>query len=96
MNIADALDLCLRKKGISKAELAKRTMLSKSYLSRLFSNERTPNLETLENICTALDIPLSLFIFLSSENVSLSNDLKKRMDSIIFDLLGDINETSLS
>ncbi|MEI9598063.1 helix-turn-helix transcriptional regulator [Moellerella wisconsensis] len=95
MNIAYALELCLRKKGISKAELAKRAMLSKSYLTRLFSNERTPNLDTLEKICTALDIPLSLFIFLSSENINLSSNLKNKMDSIISELLGDINETSL-
>lgn len=96
MNIANALDICLEKKGISKAELAKRTMLSKSYLSRLSNNERTPNLETLEKICSALEIPLSLFIFLSSENTSLSKNLKEKMDKILLEFLGDINETELS
>ncbi|HBL6967204.1 TPA: helix-turn-helix transcriptional regulator, partial [Morganella morganii] len=64
MNIAQTLDICLKKRGISKTELAKRADLSKSYLSRIANNERIPNLETLEKICAALQIPLSVFIFL--------------------------------
>lgn len=89
MNIARTLELCLDKRGISKAELAKRTMLSKSYLSRISNNERTPNIDTLEKICLVLEIPLSVFIFLSSDNLDISKNLRNKINSIFLEILDE-------
>ncbi|MEM8059378.1 helix-turn-helix transcriptional regulator [Morganella morganii subsp. sibonii] len=94
MNIAQTLDICLKKRGLSKTELAKRADLSKSYLSRIANNERIPNLETLEKICTALQIPLSVFIFISNNDIdNISSPLKEKINNIFLELLDDNNDS---
>ncbi|NRN27105.1 helix-turn-helix domain-containing protein [Photorhabdus heterorhabditis] len=98
MNIGRALDICLERRRMSKSELARLSTLSKSYLTRLTNNERVPNLETLEKICHALNVPLSIFIFLSSDNSEIENisqSLKDKMDGILQELLEEDDEIQL-
>ena len=49
-----------------------------SYLSLLEKDKRDPNLSTIEKICAALNIPVSIFIFLASNK----NDLKGISDEL--------------
>lgn len=47
------------KLGISAAELARRTYMEKSHISRLEKGETNPTLVTLKKICDALEVDFS-------------------------------------
>ena len=53
-------DLC-KKRHVSKYRLAQLTGIAQSSLGRIIANESTPSLQTLEKICSALDVTLSQF-----------------------------------
>ncbi|RZG16737.1 XRE family transcriptional regulator [Pseudoalteromonas sp. CO342X] len=67
MNVSKALKLCRTQKGLTKTALAEKANLSISYLSLLEQGKRDPNLSAINDICTALDIPVSIFMFLASD-----------------------------
>jgi transcriptional regulator with XRE-family HTH domain len=66
MNAGHAIRFCRQQKQLSIPALAKKVGLSASYISLLERNERDPPLSTLENISRALEIPLSILIFLGT------------------------------
>jgi len=67
MNISKALKMCRNQKGLTKTALAKKANLSISYLSLLEQGKRDPNLSAVSDICSALEIPVSIFMFLASD-----------------------------
>ena len=60
-------DLC-KKRHVSKYRLAQLTGIAQSSLGRIVANESTPSLQTLEKICSALDVTLSQFFQDEKEN----------------------------
>ncbi|OCG06016.1 helix-turn-helix domain-containing protein [Gilliamella apis] len=78
MSFGTALKMCRNQKGISQTELSHLSGYSTSYLSLLEKDKRDPNLSTIEKICAALNIPVSIFIFLASNK----NDLKGISDEL--------------
>lgn len=69
MNIGSAIESCRKLKHLSKTALARRAEVSVSYLSLLEKGDReAPNLVVLENIAKALGLPLSLLLFLASDD----------------------------
>jgi transcriptional regulator with XRE-family HTH domain len=48
-------------RGVTQAELQKKSLVSRSYLSRIESGQMTPSLGTLEKIALALGLPLKDF-----------------------------------
>ena len=60
-------DLC-KKRHVSKYRLAQLTGIAQSSLGRIIANESTPSLQTLEKICSALDVTLSQFFQDEKEN----------------------------
>jgi transcriptional regulator with XRE-family HTH domain len=56
------------KKKITLLQLSELTGLSISYLSIIENNLRKPNIDILEKICQALDIPLEMLLILSSDS----------------------------
>ncbi|GAA0290424.1 hypothetical protein GCM10009128_06000 [Psychrosphaera haliotis] len=99
MNIGKALKLCRTQKGLTKTALAKRTNLSISYLSLLEQGKRDPNFTTVSDICKALDIPVSIFVFLASDINELdgvSKELTKMLSHTALKLIEeDISDTEL-
>lgn len=51
----------IKDKGFTQKQFAERVGLSQGFISELSSNKKSPNLDTLELICNALDISLSDF-----------------------------------
>lgn len=72
MNIGKAILLCRTQKGMTKTKLAELAGISLSYLSLLEHGKRDPNLSTINSICDAINIPVSIFMFLASD----ANDLE--------------------
>lgn len=90
MNISKALKLCRNQKGLTKTVLAKKANLSISYLSLLEQGKRDPNLSTINDLCIALDIPVSIFMFLASdvnELEGLNEDLAKMLSHTALKLM---------
>ncbi|MGR5149673.1 helix-turn-helix domain-containing protein [Photobacterium alginatilyticum] len=90
MNIADALKKCRKAKGFTKTKLAELTGISNSYLTLIEQGKREPNLTTIETICSGLNIPVSLFIFLASEdneNNGISKELSDKLSDTLFELI---------
>lgn len=90
MNIGEAIDILRKKRNMKKIELAKKCNLSKSYLTRIINNQRAPSFRILSNICNALNIPLSCFIFISTDSNEIKNitkSSKNRIDNLIMKLM---------
>jgi transcriptional regulator with XRE-family HTH domain len=78
MNIGRALSLCRTQKGMTKTALSKCANVSISYLTLLEQGKRDPNLSTINQICKALNVPTSIFMFLASD-VSDRNGISREL-----------------
>jgi transcriptional regulator with XRE-family HTH domain len=90
MNISKAIHLCRTQKGMTKTKLAELAGMSLSYLSLLERGKRDPNLSTISKICDALNIPVSIFMFLASDTNDLngiSNELAEKLSLTALQLI---------
>lgn len=88
-------DLC-KKRHVSKYRLAQLTGIAQSFLGRIIANESTPSLQTLEKICSALDVTLSQFFQDEKENhltdkqnevMEIWNDLSADEQAVVLAML---------
>ena len=83
-------DLC-KKRHVSKYRLAQLTGIAQSSLGRIVANESTPSLQTLEKICSALDVTLSQFFQNEKENhlsdMEIWNDLSADEQAVVLAML---------
>ena len=100
MNLGNAIKLCRTQKNMNQAELAKLADISTSYLSLLERGKRDPNLSTVKNIATALNIPFSILMFLAADGDELSSvnpELAEKLSHTALKLIGaSANEFLLS
>ena len=90
MNISKAIQICRTQKGMTKTKLAELAGVSLSYLSLLERGKRDPNLSTINKICDALNIPVSIFMFLASDTNDLngiSNELAEKLSLTALQLI---------
>ncbi len=90
MNISKALKLCRTQKGLTQTRLADLAGISVSYLSLLEKGKRDPNLSTIEDLCLALKVPASIFMFLASDTNELngiSNELAEKLSLTALQLI---------
>lgn len=69
----NAIKLCRTQKGFTQAQLSENAKISTSYLSLLEQGKRDPNLSTIQNIATALDVPISILMFLATDKDELNS-----------------------
>lgn len=82
MNIGKAIKLCRKQKNWTLAKLADETSLSISYISLLEQGKRDPNLSKLKEISKALQVPLSILLFLAgdkNEIESINRELAEKL-----------------
>ena len=90
MNLGKAIKSIRTQLGLTQKELALRANISVSYLSLLETNNRDPSFSTIEAIATALNIPLSILVFLSAERSeldSLGDSLVEKLSHTVFELI---------
>lgn len=90
MNVGYAIKFCRQQKQLSIQALATKVGLSASYISLLERNERDPPLSTLEKISTALEVPLSVLVFVGTapaELDSLSPEFSEKLAAATMKLL---------
>jgi transcriptional regulator with XRE-family HTH domain len=74
VDIGNRVKNLIREKNVRLKEVADRSGLSQATLSDLCNNKKSPKLNTLENICTALD--LSLGEFFTGSKLALTDDIR--------------------
>jgi transcriptional regulator with XRE-family HTH domain len=94
MNLGKAIKLCRTQKNLSQAELAERANISVSYLSLLERGKRDPNLSTVTQIAEALNVHISILMFLASERNKLSLLSPELAEKLSFTALQLIEEAS--
>lgn len=90
MNLGNAIKLCRTQKGYTQTELAQKASISISYLSLLEQGKRDPNFSTVEQIALALDMPISMLVFLAAskeELNGLSTEVAEKLSLNILQLL---------
>ncbi|EKO3674029.1 helix-turn-helix transcriptional regulator [Vibrio metschnikovii] len=90
MNIGRALSLCRTQKGMTKTKLSKAANVSVSYLTLLEQGKRDPNLSTIDQICKALNVPTSIFMFLASDvadREGISSELAEKLSHTALSLM---------
>lgn len=90
MNIGNAIKLCRTQKGYTQSQLSEKANISVSYLSLLEKGKRDPNLSTLQDISTALDVPTSILMFLASDKEDLdgvSEELAEKLSLTVLKLI---------
>ena len=82
--------------GSQNDRLAQLTGIAQSSLGRIVANESTPSLQTLEKICSALDVTLSQFFQNEKENhltdkqnevMEIWNDLSADEQAVVLAML---------
>lgn len=90
MNLGKAIKLCRVQKQLSQAELATMAGISVSYLSLLEKNKRDPNISTVEKLASALEIPLSILVYLAMDGTELkgiSSELAEKLAYVALNLV---------
>lgn len=80
MDVSWRIKNLIRERGFTQKQFAEKIGLSQGFISELSSNKKSPNLETLELICNALDISLSDFFKPYDPH---STDLSPYVESLI-------------
>jgi transcriptional regulator with XRE-family HTH domain len=90
MNAGHAIRFCRQQKSLSIPALAEKVGLSTSYISLLERNERDPPLSTLQKISAALEVPLSVLVFIGTapaELETLSPEIVEKLSAATMKLL---------
>jgi len=88
MKLGETISLCRKKRGYTQAQLASLAGISVSHLSLTENNKRDPSLSAIESISNALRIPLSVLLFLASENECLTDFNEKDLERISQSIIG--------
>ncbi len=78
MIIGDRLRELRQEKKFSQGEIEKRTGLLRCYISRVEHGYTVPNVETLEKLARALEVPIYQLFYEGSEPPKVSNFLNRK------------------
>ena len=103
MKIGKTIASVRKEKGLKQYQLARMSGMSKSYLSEIENDYKTPDLNILEKISSALNVPINILIFKATneedvhepEKKRFIKDIKPLMDKIIDELYGLENSQSI-
>jgi transcriptional regulator with XRE-family HTH domain len=73
MIIGDRLRELREKKKLSQSDIEKRTGLVRPYISRVENNHSVPNIETLQKMARALEVPMYQLFYDGEEPPKLQN-----------------------
>lgn len=82
MNLGEKIKYYRKSLGLSQEELGEKCNLSRNAIYNYENNKRTPNLDILSGIASALNVKLSNFI---DDNETLTNKLIKVFEKVICD-----------
>lgn len=89
MNIGLAIKKCRKLGNLTLDELAKKISVSKSYLSLIETGKRKPSFDVLNDISTAIEIPLYLLVYIGTEQSEI-NELDKNLNEQLKNLIFEV------
>lgn len=72
MDLGGTIKQCRKLRGWTQAQLADRVEMSVSHISLLEQNKREPSISAVELIASALNMPLSVLVFLATEKAKIN------------------------
>jgi len=93
MNLGRTIKLCRKNRGLTQAQLAKLSGISISHICLMEKEKREPTLSKLNSISEALDIPLSVLVFLSTQYDEVKELNKSQIDELSNSIIGLMNVT---
>ena len=72
MDLGGTIKQFRKLKGLTQAQLAEKVDMSVSHISLIEQNKREPSITAAESIASALDMPLSVLVFLATEKAYIT------------------------
>lgn len=102
INLADTFESIRYEKRLSKSEFAELCGISASFYSEIIHNKKSVNLDTLQDICIRLDIPIYILLMKALNEQGLENpddqklvrELKPIVDKMINEIYGKTESNS--
>jgi len=94
MDLGKSIRLCRTQRELNQLELADRAEISVSYLSLLERGKRDPVISTIEKIASALNIPVSILVFLATsadDSAVLGSELQEKLSYVALQLIKGSN-----
>lgn len=82
--------MCRERKGLGRADLAVKASVTSSYISLLERGQRDPSISTVKYISDALNVPISILLFLASDKKeleSIDSELAEKLSLIALQLI---------
>ncbi|MCG2611795.1 helix-turn-helix domain-containing protein [Flavobacterium sp. SM15] len=92
MNLGTVIKDIRKQKGQTQTEFASLCGITQTYLSQIENNSKEPNLSTLKEISSRLDIPLPILFFLSLNEDDISPEKRKAFEIINPSVKSLVNE----
>ncbi len=80
--------MCRMNKGLKQAQLAELAEISVSHLCLLEKDKRDPSLSAVNSISKALEIPVSVLVFLASQYDDIKELNQKQVDDLSRGIMG--------
>ncbi len=87
MNYGKAIRTIRASRGITQTQLTKTSGFSSAYISKIEDGQRIPPAESLQQIATALDVPLELLELLAADPNEIKSLPPDRAQQLAQDLL---------
>lgn len=82
MKIGGVIRKCRKLKGMTQLQLSNLSDISESYLSLIEQDKRQTTLSNLESIAIALQVPVSILVFLADKQESISEITDKQIEAL--------------
>lgn len=82
MDLGSIIKEIRKDKKFSQKEFAELCNISQTYLSQIENNKKDPNISTLKNIATHLNVPLPILFFRALTEEDIPESKKESFDTI--------------
>lgn len=79
MNIGKALIAIRKERGMTQKDVASQAGISNTYLSDIEKDKKSPDLNVINDICEALNVPISLLLFKAINEDTIQDSEKQRL-----------------
>lgn len=88
MNLGQTIKLCRKSRGLTQGQLAHLSGISVSHICLMEKDKREPTLSKLESISKALNIPLSVMVYLAGQYDEVKELSSKQIEELSESIMG--------
>lgn len=88
MNLGQTIKLCRKSQHLTQAQLSEISGISVSHICLMEKDKREPTLSKLEAIAQALNIPLSVLVFLAAQHDEIKELSKTQIEELSNSIIG--------